>query len=355
MVTSGKSVTFPPAGSTSVFFKKTSMWPGICRRTIFQLSSTSWANSPLPSIAAAAPTSMPNVEDVTSMYMTFPNQRSAMIHSSWLDPRKIREMTIVGSKRMIVYDDVAPLEKIRIYRCAGRPAAPLRHVCRIPLRLSLRRRVFPLYQAGGTFENGMPAFSGLHPPGDHAADPMATGTGTGSHFGSVIRIVEAGRCAGGVCSPAEWQQIGTVDKWKTARDWRFPKWPRPGLEAKNMMLPADPKLRIKIQVNGQQGNGHNGNGNGNPASRLEAPMSSSETPCLRVAPDVKLGKNVRLIGFVNLYGCEIGDDVKIGTFVEIQKGAKIGNRCKISSHSFHLRGGHLGGRGFRRPQRHFHQ
>ena len=56
-----------------------------------------------------------NVEDVTSMYMTFPNQKSAMIHSSWLDPRKIREMTIVGSKRMIVYDDVAPLEKIRIY------------------------------------------------------------------------------------------------------------------------------------------------------------------------------------------------------------------------------------------------
>ena len=49
------------------------------------------------------------------MYMTFSNQKSAMIHSSWLDPRKVREMTIVGSKRMIVYDDVAPLEKIRIY------------------------------------------------------------------------------------------------------------------------------------------------------------------------------------------------------------------------------------------------
>ena len=63
-------------------------------------------------------------------------------------------------------------------------------------------------------------------------------------------------------------------------------------------------------------------------------MSSSETTGLRVAPVVKLGKNVRLIGFVNLYGCEIGDDVKIGTFVEIQKGARIGNRCKISSHSF---------------------
>lgn len=54
----------------------------------------------------------------------------------------------------------------------------------------------------------------------------------------------------------------------------------------------------------------------------------------RVAPDVVLGKGVRLFGFCNLYGCEIGDETKIGTFVEIQKGAKIGARCKISSHSF---------------------
>jgi UDP-2-acetamido-3-amino-2,3-dideoxy-glucuronate N-acetyltransferase len=54
----------------------------------------------------------------------------------------------------------------------------------------------------------------------------------------------------------------------------------------------------------------------------------------RIAPDVTLGKGVRIFGFVNLYGCEIGDDTKIGTFVEIQKKAKIGNRCKISSHTF---------------------
>ena len=55
---------------------------------------------------------------------------------------------------------------------------------------------------------------------------------------------------------------------------------------------------------------------------------------LRIAPDVRLGRNVRMAGFVNLYGCEIGDETKIGTFVEIQNGAKIGARCKISSHSF---------------------
>lgn len=54
----------------------------------------------------------------------------------------------------------------------------------------------------------------------------------------------------------------------------------------------------------------------------------------RVAPDVKLGKGVRLYAFVNLYGCEIGEDTSIGTFVEIQKGVKIGSRCKIQSHTF---------------------
>jgi predicted dehydrogenase len=57
----------------------------------------------------------PGIEDVTSMSLLFSKNRSAIIHSSWLDPRKVREMTIVGSKRMIVYDDVALQEKIRIF------------------------------------------------------------------------------------------------------------------------------------------------------------------------------------------------------------------------------------------------
>ena len=57
----------------------------------------------------------PGIEDVTSMSLHFAKERSAVIHSSWLDPRKVRDMTIVGSKRMIVYDDVAQQEKIKIY------------------------------------------------------------------------------------------------------------------------------------------------------------------------------------------------------------------------------------------------
>ncbi len=57
-------------------------------------------------------------------------------------------------------------------------------------------------------------------------------------------------------------------------------------------------------------------------------------PTLRIAPDVTLGKEVKMFAFVNLYGCRIGDGSKIGTFVEIQKGASIGANCKISSHTF---------------------
>ncbi len=55
---------------------------------------------------------------------------------------------------------------------------------------------------------------------------------------------------------------------------------------------------------------------------------------LCIAPDVRLGKNVKLSRFINLYGCEIGDNTKIGAFVEIQKNAKVGKNCKISSHTF---------------------
>jgi len=63
--------------------------------------------------------------------------------------------------------------------------------------------------------------------------------------------------------------------------------------------------------------------------------------CL-IAPDVKLGKNVKLFSFVNLYGCKIGDNTKIGAFVEIQKNAVIGRNCKISSHAFICEGVTIG-------------
>lgn len=63
-------------------------------------------------------------------------------------------------------------------------------------------------------------------------------------------------------------------------------------------------------------------------------MSAPEQFYQRIAPDVKLGQRVKIYAFTNLYGCSIGDDSKIGTFVEIQKGARVGARCKVSSHTF---------------------
>ena len=63
-------------------------------------------------------------------------------------------------------------------------------------------------------------------------------------------------------------------------------------------------------------------------------MSQTYSSDTKIAADVKLGRDVKIFGFTNLYGCDIGDEVKIGTFVEIQRGAKVGRRCKISSHSF---------------------
>jgi UDP-2-acetamido-3-amino-2,3-dideoxy-glucuronate N-acetyltransferase len=63
-------------------------------------------------------------------------------------------------------------------------------------------------------------------------------------------------------------------------------------------------------------------------------IASDMNPYLSIGPDVKLGRDVKLSKFINLYGCEVGDETKIGAFVEIQKNATVGKRCKISSHTF---------------------
>jgi acetyltransferase-like isoleucine patch superfamily enzyme len=63
-------------------------------------------------------------------------------------------------------------------------------------------------------------------------------------------------------------------------------------------------------------------------------MSQPPPEYVCISPDVKLGKGVTLAKFINLYGCEVGDETKIGAFVEIQKNARVGRRCKISSHTF---------------------
>jgi predicted dehydrogenase len=72
-------------------------------------------DSPVSVNCTGSPHVSGKIEDVTTMYLSFKKHRSAIIHSSWVDPRKVREMTIVGSRRMIVYDDVAQLDKLKIF------------------------------------------------------------------------------------------------------------------------------------------------------------------------------------------------------------------------------------------------
>jgi acetyltransferase-like isoleucine patch superfamily enzyme len=75
--------------------------------------------------------------------------------------------------------------------------------------------------------------------------------------------------------------------------------------------------------------------------QTEFDKSYLEKNFIRISSDVKLGKDVKIFGFANLYGCEIGDGTKIGTFVEIQKNATVGKNCKISSHTFICEGVHI--------------
>jgi acetyltransferase-like isoleucine patch superfamily enzyme len=70
------------------------------------------------------------------------------------------------------------------------------------------------------------------------------------------------------------------------------------------------------------------------SDRSSMSLAGQASGHLCIAPDVKVGHNVTFSQFINLYGCEVGDETKIGAFVEIQKNAKVGSRCKISSHTF---------------------
>jgi predicted dehydrogenase len=197
----------------------------------------------------------PTVEDVTTMCLSFPNQRSAIIHSSWLDPRKVREMTIVGSKRMIVYDDVATLEKIRVFD--ARVERP------------------PHYDTFAEFHYAY-HYGDVHIPYIKQEEPLktecqhfldcirdgATPLTDGSHGLELVRILEASSESlrrGG--SPVELASGLNGDKWGrplSAKPVRSaaPKVSAARLGGQRNSPPADPKLRIKIQVNGRQGNGH---------------------------------------------------------------------------------------------------
>lgn len=126
----------------------------------------------------------PGIEDMTSMVLTFTKERTAIVHSSWHDPRKVREMTIVGSKRMIVYDDIAPLEKIKVYDV---------RVERPPHYNTFAEFQYA-YHYGDTYSPYIKHDEPLNVECRHFADCIANGTvplTSGASGLEVVRILEA--------------------------------------------------------------------------------------------------------------------------------------------------------------------
>jgi predicted dehydrogenase len=124
------------------------------------------------------------IEDMTSMSLHFTKERSAIIHSSWHDPRKVREMTIVGSKRMIVYDDIAPLEKIKVYDV---------RVERPPHYNTFAEFQYA-YHYGDTYSPFIKHDEPLHTECQHFIDCIADGSvplTSGASGMDVVRILEA--------------------------------------------------------------------------------------------------------------------------------------------------------------------
>ena len=137
---------------------------------------TSWRQEAVTINCQGSAHITPGVEDVTTMWLNFPRNRSAIIHSSWLDPRKVREMTIVGSKRMIVYDDVSPLEKIRVFDARVERPPHYDTFAEFQYAYHYGDVHVPHIKQEEPLKTGMPAFPGLHQPGDHPAYRWQTGS-----------------------------------------------------------------------------------------------------------------------------------------------------------------------------------
>ena len=189
------------------------------------------------------------IEDVTTMCLGFAKQRTAIIHSSWLDPRKVREMTIVGSKRMIVYDDVAPLEKIRIFD--ARVESPPHYDTFAEFQYA--------YHYGDMYVPYIKQEEPLKTECQHFLDCIRHGTPPltdGKQGLELVRILEASTKSlekGG--APVELAGARKEDHGlEVARVFpRGPEFPvlTPRLETKKRPSQNGRKLRIKLRVNGR--------------------------------------------------------------------------------------------------------
>lgn len=192
----------------------------------------------------------PGVEDVTTMWLSFRNQKSAIIQSSWLDPRKVREMTIVGSKRMIVYDDVAPLEKIRIFDARVER----------PPHYDTFAEFHYAYHYGDVYAPYVKQEEPLKTECQHFLDCIRNGGTplTSGHQGlELVRILEASsesmKLGGAAVEFGSRLNGERPVRSVSGRPVRLavPKLAVNGANGRQKIsAPADPKVRIKIQMNG---------------------------------------------------------------------------------------------------------
>lgn len=202
------------------------------------------------------------IQDVINMSLMFDGNRFATIQNSWLEPKKVRQMTFVGSRKMILYDDLQPLEKIRIYDVRVDPP--------------------PHYHNFSEFQYSY-HYGDCHIPRINQWEPLVK---MSQHFADCITKHEQPLSCGSN-----------------------------GRDLVRILEASDRSLALG-------------------GSSITLDHSATGLPLAGIGSDVRIGKGVKLHGFTNLYGCVIGDHTRIGCFVEIQRGARIGARCKISSHSF---------------------
>ncbi len=126
----------------------------------------------------------PGIEDVSNLSLNFGDSRFAAIQSSWLDPRKVREMTIVGTRKMIVYDDLQVHEKDPRLRREGRSSAPVRQVRRLPLHLPFRHELHPAHPPAGALRAECQHFLDCI---EHGTKPLSSGV----EGLQLVRILEA--------------------------------------------------------------------------------------------------------------------------------------------------------------------
>ncbi len=186
----------------------------------------------------------PGIEDVTTMCLSYASGRTAIIQSSWLDPRKVREMTIVGSNRMIVYDDVAPLEKIRVFDARVER----------PPHYDTFAEFHYAYHYGDVYAPYIKQEEPLKTECQHFLDCINQGTtplSSGHHGLELVRILEASseslRQGGAAVELATLNLSGTVWKSPNGTATRATAG-RPG--RKKSAVAADRKARIQLDTNG---------------------------------------------------------------------------------------------------------